>query len=130
VKSIPLLTKRSQGENIFGEYSAVLSNRWNMMSNRIRDWHHVLKGDITEKLSYRGLLTCTDHWGAYHNRRDFEQGIQWNSLLEMNYSYAQRWQFNLSLAADRGILGNNIGLLLGATYHLKNNPQSLASSER
>lgn len=119
VIGIPLFINRSRGEKIFGEDSAVLSDSWNMVSNRIQSWHMGLKGYFGEKLSYRALLTRTDNWGAYHNRRYFERGVQWNSMLEIEYTLNKNWQFDFTLALDQGVLGNNAGLLLGTTYRMQ-----------
>ncbi|WP_142452569.1 capsule assembly Wzi family protein [Gracilimonas mengyeensis] len=107
-------------------------------SNRIVGHHMGLEGYISPRFKYRALVTYVRHYGNYHGinggygqfnsknpEYDKTQYLfypaleQWNFLVETEYSFPRlsNIHFITSLAYDNGDLNQNLGLLLGATYH-------------
>jgi hypothetical protein len=102
--------------------------------------HFGVKGDISEDLSYKMLLSNVKYYGTYSG---LNQGTTWGILDPANnivledyffYPYKKQWYFlfethwqlkgihqlqlTTSLAIDKGELFNNIGIMLGATWTL------------
>jgi hypothetical protein len=98
-----------------------------------------IEGYVSSQLNYRLLATYTLHHGNYsganfgqewgskdpaNNRKDytFYPALeQWNFLLEMNYDplTLQNVSFKTGLALDTGQVTNNLGLIIGVTWNIK-----------
>jgi|TARA_R100000388_G_scaffold67871_2_gene49075 hypothetical protein len=108
-------------------------------NNRIAAHHMGIEGYVSSQLNYRLLATYTLHHGNYsganfgqewgskdpaNNRKDytFYPALeQWNFLLEMNYDplTLQNVSFKTGLALDTGQVTNNLGLIIGVTWNIK-----------
>lgn len=85
--------------------------------NRIKGHHFGLKGNPTDELSYRLLMSYTRSWGTYSDPTPTVLH-NFNALLEADYAPRRipGWNFKLGLAADGGrLLGKSFGAMLTIT---------------
>ena len=83
-------------------------------SNRMKAFHIGLKGEPTNQIIWRILLTNSRYWGTYSNPLN-EIKKQFYSLFEIAYSpyNLKNWTFIASGAADKGnYTGNSFGVTI------------------
>lgn len=82
-------------------------------NNRLFAHHIGFRGNPTDRLHYRFLLTYSENWGSYF--APFKDKKYNTSILcEVSYSLPKDWQITSSFGIDRGnLLDNNVGLQIG-----------------
>lgn len=90
------------------------NHRMYLLSTRIRAHHLGFKGDPTDQLSYRVLLSHTRSWGTYYVPfTDPKSNFSWLAELKYHPKKLKGWEASFSLAADHGsLLGNSFGGML------------------
>lgn len=81
--------------------------------NRIKGHHFGWKGNPTDEIDYRVLLTLTRSWGTYGRPTD-NILHNFNGLLEVGYRPHQLpgWQLRVAIAGDAGkLLGKSFGAM-------------------
>lgn len=92
-------------------------NRMAFLSTRIISNHLGFKGEPTDEISYRVLLSHTRSWGTYDEPSP-KVNADFSWLAEVSYRPKKLagWEASLSLAGDHGsLLGNSFGGMLTIT---------------
>lgn len=84
-------------------------------STRIVSHHLGLKGQPSEQVNWRALLSHTRSWGTYLVPfANPENNFSWMAEVKYHPKKLKGWEATLSLAGDHGkLLGNSFGILLG-----------------
>lgn len=94
-----------------------------LKSNRALSFHLGIDGNITERISYRVMVTHTSHWGTYDYPLPEREEIT-SALVECFYKFkgSHGWKLGLSLAGDfdtGGLTGNNRGCMISVSKNWK-----------
>lgn len=83
--------------------------------NRIRAWHLGAEGNVSNRITYRILLSNMESYGTAY-KPTLKKLTSTSFTTDLHYHLRDSWKFSASIAADMGeLLGDHVGFSLSVT---------------